>query len=92
MMRMMVLIKTMVMMMMGMGMMMMMIGMGMMMMFRQLESLCCTSGCTAVAQAICHNTIEPIAREARFARVANTLRLDRGDQTQEKKSFGNSKF
>ena len=42
--------------------------------------------------AICHNTIEPIAREARFARVANTLRLDRGDQTQEKKSFGNSKF
>ena len=58
-----------------------------MMMFRQLESLCCTSGCTAVAQAICHNTIEPIAREARFARVANTLRLDRGDQTQEKKIF-----
>ena len=83
MMRMMVLIKTIVIMMMGMG---------MMMMFRQLESLCCTSGCTAVAQAICHNTIEPIAREARFARVANTLRLDRGDQTQEKKSFGNSKF
>ena len=37
--------------------------------------------------AICHNTIEPIAREARFARVANTLRLDRGDQTQEKKIF-----
>ena len=83
MMRTMVLIKTMVMMMMGMG---------MLMMFRQLESLCCTLGCTAVALAICHNTIEPIAREARFVRVANTLRLDRGDQTQEKKSFGNSKF
>ena len=76
-MRMMVLIKTMVMMMMGMGMIMMM---GMMIMFRQLESLCCTLGCTAVALAICHNTIEPIAREARFVRVANTLRLDRGDQ------------
>ena len=78
MMRMMVLIKTMVMMMMGMG---------MIIMFRQLESLCCTLGCTAVVQAICHKTIEPIAREARFARVANTLRLDRGDQTQEKKIF-----
>ena len=92
MMRMMVLIKTMVMMMMGMRMMMMM-GMGMMMMmgmimlFRQLKSLCCTLGCTAVARAICHKTIEPIAREARFARVANTLRLARGDQTQEEKNL-----
>ena len=78
MMRMMVMIKMMVMMMMGMG---------MIVMFRQLKSLCCTLGCTAVVQAICHKTIEPIAREARFVRVANTLRLDRGDQTQEKKIF-----
>ena len=78
MMRMMVMIKMMVMMMMGMG---------MIMLFRQLKSLCCTLGCTAVAQAICHKTIEPIAREARFARVGNTLRLARGDQTQEKKIF-----
>ena len=76
MMRTMVLIKTVVMMMMGMG---------MIMLFRQLKSLCCTLGCTAVVQAICHKTIEPIAREARFARVGNTLRLARGDQTQEKK-------
>ena len=37
--------------------------------------------------AICQNTIEPIAREARFARVATTLRLARDDQTQEKKIF-----
>ena len=78
MMRMMVMIKMMVMMMMGMG---------MIVMFRQLKSLCCTLGCTAVVQAICHKTIEPIAREARFARVGNTLRLARGDQTQEKKIF-----
>ena len=83
MMRMMVMIKMMVMMMMGMGMI-MMTGMGMIMLFRQLKSLCCTLGCTAVVQAICHKTIEPIAREARFARVGNTLRLARGDQTQEK--------
>ena len=49
MMRMMVMIKMMVMMMMGMG---------MIVMFRQLKSLCCTLGCTAVVQAICHKTID----------------------------------
>ena len=78
MMRMMVLIKTIVIMMMGMG---------MMMMFRQLESLCCTSGCTAVVGQSAITQLNQLPERQDLPELP-TL----SDLIEEKKSFGNSKF